>query len=219
MSGFNEEPEIWNEFQWEEFMREADKRTEKYSQLLEKYIDHPDCDNIIAKEMGWNHLLDESEDNDFWDEISDINSVEEGEEWKDVTGFETVTFDNFENLPVYQLAYEFSIDCMGLIDNHLEDKNDESIHLFARSVIIPPAKIAGGFGMGFELESLGGNIANCKRGLHAANRTLIALQELRNKKLLDPETFQDFYSRGKEVRDELGIYIVELRERFKRGIP
>ncbi|NBC65639.1 MAG: hypothetical protein GVY07_08325, partial [Bacteroidetes bacterium] len=36
----NGEPEIWDEFQWEEFMREADKRTEKYSQLFEKYLDH-----------------------------------------------------------------------------------------------------------------------------------------------------------------------------------
>lgn len=30
----NEEHEIWDEFQWEEFMREADKRTEKYSKLF-----------------------------------------------------------------------------------------------------------------------------------------------------------------------------------------
>ncbi len=215
----NEELEIWDEFQWEEFMKETDKRTEKYSKLFEKYIDHPDRDNIIAKEMGWDHLLNESEDDDFWDEIAHFDYVEEGEEWKLATGFKPEEFESFENLPVYQLAYEFSIDCLNLIEDQLENKNDESIHSFARSVIIPPAKIAGGFGMGFELESIGGNIANCKRGLHAANRTLTALQELRDKKLLDQKTFQDFYNRAKEVRDELGIYIVELRERFRRGIP
>ncbi|MDZ7721029.1 MAG: hypothetical protein U5K72_19570 [Balneolaceae bacterium] len=57
----DEEPEIWDEYQWEEFMKEADKRTEKYSRLLEKYRNHPDRDNIIAREMGWDHLLDETE--------------------------------------------------------------------------------------------------------------------------------------------------------------
>ncbi|MDR9363865.1 MAG: hypothetical protein RI575_00895 [Balneolaceae bacterium] len=217
--GNDEEPEIWDEFQWEEFMREADKRTEKYSQLFEKYLDHPDRDNIIAKEMGWDHLLDETEDDDKWDEFLDVDFIEEGEEWKQSTDFESYEINSLENLPVYQLAYEFSIDCINLIENRFENENDESIHLFARSVIIPPAKIAGGFGMGFELESLGGNIANCKRGLNAANRMLKALQQLRNKDLLDRETFQDFYERGKEVRDHLGIYIVELRERFKRRIP
>lgn len=163
--------------------------------------------------------MDESEDEDDWNEFGDINYVEEGEEWKEETGFESTEFNNLENLPVYQLAYEFSIDCINLIEDQFENENDESIHSFARSVIIPPAKIAGGFGMGFDLESLGGNIANCKRGLHAANRTLTALQELRNKKLLDQETFQGFYNRAKEVRDGLGIYIVELRERFRKGIP
>lgn len=215
----DDEPEIWDEFQWEEFMREADKRTEKYSQLFEKYLDHPDRDNIIAKEMGWDHLLDESEDDDKWDEFFDVDIIEDGEEWKELTGYEPTEFDSFENLPVHRLAYQYTIDSIDLIENRFENENDESLQAFARSVIIPPAKIAGGFGMGFELESLGGNIANCKRGLNAANRMLTALQGLRDKKILDEKTFQDFYSRGKEVRDELGIYIVELRERFRRGIP
>jgi hypothetical protein len=174
---------------------------------------------MIAKEMGWDHLLDESEDDDKWDEFMDIDFVEEGEEWKQATGFESYEFDNLEKLPVYQLACEFSINCINLIEERFENESDESIHSFARSVIIPPSKIAGGFGMGFELESLGGNIANCKRGLRAANKILVALQKMRDKGLIDRETFQEFYERGKEVRDELGIYIVELRERFRRGIP
>ncbi|MDZ7721030.1 MAG: hypothetical protein U5K72_19575 [Balneolaceae bacterium] len=154
-----------------------------------------------------------------WDEFLDVNFVEEGEEWKQVTGYEPTEFDSVENLPVYQLAYQFTIDSINLIESRFENKNDESINAFAQSVIIPAAKIAGGFGMGFELEFIGGNIANCKRGLNAANRVLTALQEMRDKKILDQKTFQNFYSRGKEVRDELGIYIVELRERFRRGIP
>lgn len=216
----NEEPEIWDEFQWEEFMKEADKRTEKYSQLFEKYLDHPDRDNIIAKEMGWDHLPEDSEEADKWDEIlDDVDFVEEGEKWKRLTGYESTEIDRLENLPVYQLAYEYTIHSINLIENRFENENDESISAFARSVIIPPAKIAGGFGMGFELESLGGNIANCKRGLNAANRMLSALQEMRDKKILDSKTFQEFYNQGKEVRDELGIYIVELRERFRSGIP
>ncbi|MDX1640970.1 MAG: hypothetical protein R3220_04705 [Balneolaceae bacterium] len=215
----NEEPEIWDEFQWEEFMREADKRTEKYSQLFEKYLDHPDRDTIIAKEMGWDHLLDEAEDDDKWEEFLDVDIVEEGEQWKQLTGYEPTQIDRFENLPLYQLAYQFTLDSIDLIESRFENENDDSISSFASSVIIPPAKIAGGFAFGFELESIGGNIANCKRGLNAANKMLVALQEMRDKKTLDQKTFQDYYSRGKEVRDELGIYIVELRERFRKGIP
>lgn len=47
-----ETPEIWDEYQWERFLQQQDRNTEKYFGLLEKYLDHPDRDNIIAKEMG-----------------------------------------------------------------------------------------------------------------------------------------------------------------------
>lgn len=48
--------EEWDEFRCEELLRESDARGEKYRRLLEKYVDHPDRDRIIAHEMGWSWL-------------------------------------------------------------------------------------------------------------------------------------------------------------------
>lgn len=45
--------EEWDEFRCEELLRESDARGAKYQSLLEKYLDHPDRDRIIAHEMGW----------------------------------------------------------------------------------------------------------------------------------------------------------------------
>jgi hypothetical protein len=42
--------QIWDEYQWERFLQLQDRNTEKYFGLLEKYLEHPDRDNIIAKE-------------------------------------------------------------------------------------------------------------------------------------------------------------------------
>src|SRR3954465_15973291 len=54
-----EEPDkIWDEYDWERFLQQQDRKTEKYMELLERYIDDPNRDQIIAREMGWNHLLD-----------------------------------------------------------------------------------------------------------------------------------------------------------------
>lgn len=50
------EDKEWDEFDYEKFMRECDARTEKYSELMDKYLDHPDRDQIIAREMGWSWL-------------------------------------------------------------------------------------------------------------------------------------------------------------------
>jgi hypothetical protein len=53
----------WDEFDYEKFMRESDARTDQYSELLDKYMDHPDRDNIIAKEMGWSWLEESLQEN------------------------------------------------------------------------------------------------------------------------------------------------------------
>ncbi|WP_340105530.1 hypothetical protein [Rhodohalobacter sp. 8-1] len=147
-----------------------------------------------------------------------IDEYEESEEWKRNTDYEPSEIDSFENLPIYQKAFEFTIDSMNMVDEHLADSEDESVNTFCRSITIPAAKIAGGFGFGFELDSLGGNIANCKRGLNAANKMLDALHEIGKKELLGRDIYFEFHGRAKEVRDELAIYIIDLRERFRRDI-
>lgn len=223
MSGFNdipefsdeyEEPEIWDEHRWEAFMQEADKRTEKYAGLLQKYLDHPD--RIVAIEMGWDHRLEETGGDDWMDDFFS-DEFEEGEEWKQRTGYEPTEIDTVEHFSIFQKASQLTLDSIHLVQSQFQDKEDEAINAFTESVLMPPSKIAGGFAMGFDMDSLGGNIANNKRGLTAANKTMTALQELRDKRLLDQNTFRQFYNRAKEVRDELAIYIVELRERFRSG--
>jgi len=215
--GEEHDPEIWDEHRWEEFFRESDKQTNKYIRLFEKYMDHPDCNRIIAEEMGWTQISDENNDGKEWLDEFNLEEYKEGEEWKRLTGYEPADFDQFEDLPLYQIAHEFAIDAKKMINNRFANRNDESVQTFSRFVTIPSAKIAGGFSFGFDQDSIGGNIANCKRGLNAANKMLDALYDISEKELLDRDTYLEFYSRAKEVRDELAIYIVELRERFRRG--
>ena len=59
MSGYEHEPDrAWDEYEWERFLQQQDHKTEKYMELLEKYLDHPQRDQIIAREMGWTQLLE-----------------------------------------------------------------------------------------------------------------------------------------------------------------
>lgn len=50
-----EEPteEEMDEFQWEAYLQKSDARSDMLLELFEKYEDDPDCENIIAKAMGW----------------------------------------------------------------------------------------------------------------------------------------------------------------------
>ncbi len=50
----------WDEYEWERFLQQQDQKTEKYMELLEKYIDDPNRDEIVAREMGWAPSLDDT---------------------------------------------------------------------------------------------------------------------------------------------------------------
>src|SRR5688572_21552067 len=66
---------IWDEYDWERFLQQQEQRTEKYMELLEKYLNHPQRDELIAREMGWTHLLDG--DARDWEEEVDAQFEEE----------------------------------------------------------------------------------------------------------------------------------------------
>lgn len=51
----------WDEFDYENLLRESDARADKYSELLDRYMDHPDRDEIVDRLMGWTGDDDESE--------------------------------------------------------------------------------------------------------------------------------------------------------------
>src|SRR3954469_10315896 len=107
----DDQPEkVWDEHDWERFLQQQDRKTEKYMELLERYIDDPNRDQIIAREMGWNHLLDkegqewaESVDSQFSDDAEfealgdDAESEEEGE------GEEDEEQEEVEVHPLYQI--------------------------------------------------------------------------------------------------------------------
>ena len=53
---------VWDEYRWESFIRQQDARTDEYMALLEYYGEDPDSHNIIARSMGWMHLVTNCQD-------------------------------------------------------------------------------------------------------------------------------------------------------------
>src|ERR1700710_1669236 len=72
MPGYeSESDDAWDEYEWERFLQQQDQKTEKYMELLEKYLDDPQRDQIIAREMGWTHLLENRDGNSEVDALMD----------------------------------------------------------------------------------------------------------------------------------------------------
>jgi hypothetical protein len=113
-----------DEFEWEEFLKKNDAMVDKYSALMKKYIGEPNCDEIIAREMGWNHRLEDDDIERPW--LHDFNAslaqmdndVEEGDEWKITAGIEGESEPNlpdFREDPLYQLGFSFAVDFRNLV--------------------------------------------------------------------------------------------------------
>ena len=75
-----------------------------------------------------------------------------------------------------------------------------------------------GHSLGYDKETLGGNIACAKRSLSAANGALRLMREMKTASYMTEATYQDLYERTFELRNNIGIYVQELRRRFDLGL-
>jgi len=75
--GQKDPEEVWDEHDYEKFMRECDARTDKYMELLDKYGDSEEAEARIAREMGWDRELSEEEAEEQRLGIEEINVASE----------------------------------------------------------------------------------------------------------------------------------------------
>src|ERR1700756_3325067 len=105
MSAYEPEPDrVWDEYDWERFLQQQDHKTEKYMELLETYLDHPQRDQIIAQEMGWTQLLEPKDWSAEVDALLGANDPEKPEndpEDGDANG----VADTFEDHSLYRGAF------------------------------------------------------------------------------------------------------------------
>lgn len=201
--------EAWDEYQWERFLQEQDRNTERYFSLLEKYVDHPDRDELIAHEMGWEICQDEAE----WEEIAEI--VCEDEICRlDEDGGE---FDAFSRSPIYKdtLRLHRWINNWIESDERLRD-HPEAVRFATRSAVCG-AKLAAAL-CGDETTELGMTIAYLKRALKASNDALDAAAQLVEAGLLDRRRAgtarRHVFKIRNRVVDLMSEYRTEWRKRY-----
>lgn len=225
---------VWDENQWEQFLRENDRRMDRYMELMDRFMDEyprptdPNALDAWKAELrafiarkGWTRddiilpflwLEDEdeplNEEEQAW--IEEMNAAVDDEHVEDGL--------DFQHLPIYQKAYTFAGDVLDWTDHLTGDVKDSTLVQFCNHVMQVPASIAKGHAFGYERDTIGGNIACAKRGLAEANAGLDLLRVMKRAPYMDARTYRRLYEQAFEVRNALGLYIQELRERFELGI-
>jgi hypothetical protein len=228
------EERAWDEYDWERFLQQQDQKTEKYMELLEKYMDHPDRDSIINREMGWHHLLDEngkdwSEDLDalFSREMAQMHGespefIGASDELEDAEnealdgGSEAAADAGHEHHPIYQLAHALSVVVERLLSDRAagESASPAAVRLGA-STTLASVKLAAALGDD-DIDELGMTIAYLKRALKAITDALEATLECEREGLIDDEAARGLKVRIFQIRDGIVQLMGECRGEWRR---
>ena len=227
--------EIWDEDQWESFLKKEDDRVSRYMKLLNRFLaEFPLPRSTDPREnQAWKDAFnayliqhglpfDDHEPSLFIND--DDETGEEGAATFDLPEDELTreedrdTFEALQQLPQYQKAYALTLKVLAWSDGLPGSIKDSELVQYCSSIMQITANIAKGHGMGYDREVLGGNIACLKRGIQAANTALDLLSEMKSRSYLPVDEYQDLYEGTYEVRNSVGLYIQELRDRFNLGI-
>ena len=206
-----------DEYAWEERLKESDRLTDAYQEVLEKYMDDADSEQKEAFVMGWDSLLDALADRDeAGEENSDDFEDHEFPEFDDEDEFTSVPCDESDDEddhPLQVRAQELAMRAMDVIQRDA-GPGTPSYELITNLLQVS-GKLAGvlpGPGSDFEQEP-GLVLAVLKRCLNWLNEAVGACQKLMETEQ-DPDqraALQHVRSAAFEIRES----IVELRRELK----
>ena len=216
MSGFGDEREgIWDEYDWERFLQQQDQRTEKYMELLEKYIDDPERDEIIAREMGWTQS---QADGDWSAEVDALLDEDwRGQDHEEPANADQKQGDGFEDHILYRAAFALTVWIDKLFDQNAALQNEPAAIKLATHAALASAKLAAALSDD-DADELGMTIAYLKRALKAITISLDSAARLVSEKLIAARQYSVLQQRLFQVRDGIitlmGEYRGEWRRRF-----
>lgn len=102
-----EDEEPLNEFEWEQELREADRRAEAYQEAYDRYKDHPQKERLIAEAMGW-EPEEVEEFRDDWQDVTESLQPQDPDELLENAGMFTEDEEGSHH-PLSRRAMDFAL--------------------------------------------------------------------------------------------------------------
>jgi hypothetical protein len=220
--GQKDPEEEWDEHDCEKFFKESDARTNKYTELLEKYGTSEEAQVKIAKEMGWDDDdAENSEERAAWIEEMNAAAAEaldapEPEPDPHLEGIDWIRTERGD------LAHPLQHRCFeGAIRFHhrigelgLEGASDRDLEQFIFEFQVTGAKLAGALGsiaQGAPVPEPAFTVACLKRALDHLHKSQAGLEALAPKGLLPEALVAEARKELFEIREG----ILQLMDRYR----
>lgn len=221
------EDELWDEARWEAYLRVQQSRMHR---LLEDYFtflrQHPYPERRTLEAVKrWRMQLQAFLRAQGWDE----EAIQHVAQLKDALFPGMPSEEKEEDEPIVlpeSAAYHALHAQATTLGEHILSwayvlpgyvKDSTLVH-FCAQVLQIPRHLAQGHLLGYERETLGGNIVCTRDALAAANTALELLAEMREAPYMQATLYFAFYEALYELRNALALHVVRLRARFELGI-
>ncbi len=209
---------------WLALLNENNDKLDAFDAFIEEELEMEDHLFPEDYEDDWDEEWPDDEEDFFFDEWEEDpfyeEDFDEGEEWKELSDEFTFSENgSIENLSIYIRGRELSLHILKWAEEIHSKFKGEALTEFVSNILIISAKLAGGYSFGFETDFIGGNIACTKKALTAANKALHTLEnDLKQETFMNREEYKYLHRNLFELRNDIGIYVQELRERFNLGL-
>ena len=167
---------------------------------------------------------DDYDDDDFlfgeFEELDDeVEDFDAGEEWKALSEeYADSDYGTLENLQIFNRSKELAVDVLRWAESVPAKSQNKAFQEFVGESLKIGAKLAGGYSFGYEYEFLGANIAYTKKALKCANLALNLLRTQKSEEYFTEEDYAEYHNVLFELRNDIGVYVQELRDRFYNRI-
>ena len=183
-------------------------------ELLEKYIDDPQRDEIVAREMGWCHQAEESAKTGMRTAIR-CSKKAEPRTTDSANQLINGGAESFEQHVLYRAAFTLTIWIDRLFEANSALQNEPAAVKLATHAALASAKLAAALS-DEEAEELGMTIAYLKRSLKAITVAMDASAQLSPKKRSTRTQHAALQRRLFQVRDGIILLMGEFRGEWLR---
>ncbi|PYK98358.1 MAG: hypothetical protein DME19_12860 [Verrucomicrobia bacterium] len=216
----------WDEFDYEQLMKESDARADKYLELLEKHGEGAEAERLIEKEMGWDDAQEPEQDETAAEDdrldVDEINRITaeaaeqplepephtEGVDW-------IRTNDGDIRHPLQHRCFESAMKLWHACDDlGLSKAEDDDLGQLVSEFQITSAKLAGalnGLAYGREGREAAFVVACLKRALDHLHKSQAGLEKVAPRNLLPPDLVAESRKDLFEIRQE----ILRLMDAFR----
>lgn len=219
---FEEPDTYWSEEEWEKRLRENESLIDQYEKVFEENPDRrwdDPADLYYKVHFG----LDLGEDLKFPEKPGDFSDDSDSDNvpgWKvesedeEIATEEVTLHDELDRIAAYRLAFHFALEAMDYLKTEDPGKEppDSLKQGFCHHALRIAADIAGGHGLGYEEESLCGNIVKNRWALDHAHEAARLVCEILRRDGDSPRLLK-FPPTLDRIRQELTRRIADLRSR------